>query len=85
MAQDNSIASVNERLVRQVKQEARQVPTSAYAGKLVGIANGRVVVVADSWPEVASRLRQEEPDPTRCRCIDASADYERVDEIWRVL
>jgi hypothetical protein len=42
----------------------------------VGIANGRVVVVADSWREVADRLRQVEPDPARCRCIAASADYD---------
>ena len=85
MAQHNSITSVNERLARQINQEARQDPQSPYAGKFVGIANGKVVVVADTWREVAERLRQVEPDPARCRCIEASADYDRVVEIWRVV
>jgi hypothetical protein len=85
MIQDNTIASANERLARQINQEARKDPQSPYAGKLVGIANGRVVVVADTWREVADRLRQVEPDAARCRCIEASADYDRVEEIWRVV
>ncbi len=85
MVPDNSIVSANEQLARQINQEARQDPKSPYAGKLVGIANGQVVVVADTWREVAERLRQVEPDPSRCRCIEASADYERLEEIWRVV
>ena len=85
MIQSNSIASANERLARQINQESRQNPKSAYAGKLVGIANGQVVVVADSWREVAESLRQVEPDPMKCCCIDASADYDKVEEIWRLL
>ena len=84
MIQNNSIASVNEQLVREINQQARQDPKSPYIGKLVGIANGKVVVVADTWREVSDRLRQVEPDPARCRCIEASADYDRLEEIWRV-
>ena len=84
MTQNDSIASVNERLVRQINQQARQDPQSPYAGKLVGIANGQVVVVADTWREVVDRLRQVEPDPARCRCLEASADYDRVEFIWQV-
>lgn len=76
--------SANERLARQINQEARRDPNSPYAGKLVGIAHGRVVVVADTWREVVERLRLTEPDPAQCYCLDASADYERVDEIWSV-
>jgi hypothetical protein len=82
---NHPIAAANERLARQINQEARPNPQSPYAGKLVGIANGQVVVIADSWREVAERLRQVEPDPTKCYCIDASADYERVEEIWRLV
>jgi hypothetical protein len=85
MVQTNSIESANEQLARQINQEARQNPTSPYAGKLVGIANGQVIVIADSWREVAERLRQVEPDPAKCYCLEASADYERVEEIWRVV
>jgi hypothetical protein len=83
MVPPNAIASANERLAQQINQEARHDPNSPYAGKLVGIANGQVVVVADSWREVVERLRQVEPDPAKCFALDASADYERVEEIWR--
>lgn len=83
MGQNESIALANAELARQINQEARRDPASPYAGKLVGIANGRVVVVADTWREVAESLRQAEPDPAKCCCIEASADYEQVEEIWR--
>ncbi len=85
MVQTHSMASANEQLARQINRQARQDPQSPYAGKLVGIAHGQVVVVADSWAEVVQRLRQVEPDPTQCHCIEASGDYERVEEIWRVV
>lgn len=84
MGQNDSIPSVNERLARQINREARQDPASPYAGKLVGIANGQVVVIADSWREVSQGLRRVEPDPGKCYCVEASADYDRVEEIWRV-
>ncbi|HYV34999.1 MAG TPA: hypothetical protein VE988_04790 [Gemmataceae bacterium] len=80
----NSVSAVNEQLARQINQEARRNPHSPYAGKLVGIANGQVVVVGDSWRDVAQQLRQVEPDPAKCFCIDASADYDRREDIWRV-
>ncbi len=82
MVQNNSNPSANERLARQINQLARHDPSSPYSGKFVGIANGQVVVVADTWREVADRLRQVEADPNKCYCLDASADYDRVDEIW---
>ncbi len=85
MGRNDSIVSANAELARQINQEARCDPTSAYAGKLVGIANGQVVVVADTWREVADRLRRAEPDPTKCYCIEASANYERVEEIWGLI
>jgi hypothetical protein len=85
MVQSNPIAAANESLARQINREARQDPQSPYAGKLVGIANGQVVVVADSWREVAQSLRQVEPDPAKCYCIEASADYDRVEDIWRAV
>lgn len=83
--QNNVIASTNERLARQINQQARQNPNSPYAGKFVGIVDGQVVVVADSLRAAMQRLRQLEPDPAKCFCLDASADYEQVDEIWRLL
>lgn len=83
MGANDSITSANAELARRINQEARRDPTSPYAGKLVGIANGHVVVVANTWPEVASRLRDAEPDPKKCYCIDASADYDQLEQIWR--
>ena len=80
-----SIASVNEQLARQINREARNDPNSPYAGKLVGIANGQVIAVAETWREVAERLRQVEPDPAKCYGVEASADYDRVDEIWSAM
>jgi hypothetical protein len=79
--QPYAIASANERLAQQINREARTNPNSPYSGKLVGIANGQVVVVADSWREVVERLRQVEPDPAKWFALDASADYQRVEEI----
>jgi hypothetical protein len=72
----------NSELARQINAEAHGNPASRYAGKYVGIANGRVVVVAESWREAASRLREVEPDPSKCQCIEAGADYDAVHEIW---
>jgi hypothetical protein len=46
-----------------------------------GIANGKVVVVADSWRELDQRLSEIEPDPTKCYGVEASADYDEVIEI----
>lgn len=72
----------NEELARQINQEARGNPSAPYAGKYVGIANGQVVVVADTLDEVVGRLRQVEPDPMKCRCLEASADYDSVYNVW---
>jgi hypothetical protein len=82
MSPTDSIAAANAQLARQINLEARANANSPYAGKFVGIANGQVVVVADSWREVAELLRQVEPDAKKCFCLEASADYDRVDEIW---
>lgn len=82
MSQRSPVLRENEELARRVNAEARNDPMSPYAGKLVGIANGQIVVVADNWREVATRLREIEPDPLKCYCIDASADYDAVHEIW---
>lgn len=84
MADTKSVAAANEKLAWQINQQAKADPMSPYARKLVGLANGQVVVVANTWREVTERLRQVEPDPACCRCLEASADYDRVEEIWKV-
>ena len=82
MSTSNPVQQSNRDLARRINDEARRNPSSPYVGKFVGIANGQVIVVADSWREVSRRLRQIEPDPAKSFCIEASADYDAVHEIW---
>jgi len=70
------------RLGRQINREARRNPSSPYAGKVVGILRGEVVIVADTLDEVAQVLERLEPDAQRCYFIDASADYDAPYTIW---
>jgi hypothetical protein len=62
-------AAVNELLDRNwnvalaINNEALRDPRSPYAGKLVGIANGQVVVVTDDRDELRARLREAATDP----------------------
>ncbi len=76
------VPELNRELARRINEEARSNPQSSYANKFVGIANGQVVVVADAPAELARRLRQIEPDPTKTFWIEASRDYSIVEEIW---
>ena len=82
MVTNNSIAAANQRLARQINLEARSDPSSPYAGKFVGIANGQVVVVADNLDDVAMQLRRAEPDPSKTFCIEAGLDYDAVQDVW---
>jgi hypothetical protein len=82
MSNTESILSQNQMLAEQINQEAKQNPCSPYAGKFVGIANGRVVVVAETLREAMQKLRQVEPDSSKCCCIEASYDYDQVHDIW---
>ena len=70
------------RLGRQINREARRNPSSPYAGKVVGILRGEVVIVADTLDEVAQVLERLEPDAQRRYFIDASADYDAQYTIW---
>ncbi len=81
MVYEASISKANEQLAKQINREARSDPNSPYANKFVGIANGKVVVVADSWREVDLRLREIEPDPAKCYGVEASRDYSVVEEV----
>jgi len=64
------------RLGRHINREARRNPSSPYAGKVVGIRRGEVVIGADTLDEVAQVLECLEPDAQRRYFIDASADYD---------
>jgi hypothetical protein len=82
MTPSHTVLPENQELARRINHEARADPKSQYAGKFVGIANGQVVVVADNWRDVSMRLRAIEHDPLKCYCIEASADYDAVHEVW---
>lgn len=81
MEKNGSIHSINERLARKIRREGKADPKSPYANRFVGIANGKVVVVADSLNEVGRRLRTIEPDGSKCYVVDVAADYDRVYEV----
>lgn len=81
MSRDNSVRAINERLARKVRREGQGNPSSPYANRFVGIANGKVAVIADSLNEVGRRLRQIEPDGSKCFVVDVAADYDKVYEV----
>lgn len=84
MSDVNNVRDVNRELARKINEEARGNPQSPYANKFVGIANGRVVVVADNFDDMIRRLRQAEPDPSKTFGVEASRDYGVVEEIWGI-
>ncbi len=77
-----TILETNRELANKLYEDAQQNPQSPYAGKKVGIANGKVAIVADRWSEVARALENTEPDAAKTFCIDMAQDYETVQEIW---
>src|SRR5438270_8622026 len=82
MALHNPVFEHNVEVARKVNAEARQNPQSSYANKWVGIANGQVVAVADTFDEMDRRLRQIEPDLSKVLRLDASRDYADAEKTW---
>ena len=80
----NTIQDINRELASRINAEARSNPKSPYANKFVGIANGKVVVIADDLDELDRQLRLIEQDPKKCFGVEASRDYTEVHEIWRL-
>lgn len=79
---DNPVRQRNEELARKISEEARSNPNSPYAGKFVGILNGRVAVVADNWAELGRQFRPMVSDPAEALCLEASRDPDVVEDIW---
>ena len=82
MPNSETVRERNQELADRINRDAKQNPNSPYAGKFVGIVDGEVLVVAETLRETVERLRQFEPDPTRCCCIEASYDYDQIHDIW---
>ena len=82
MSRSSTVRERNEELARKINEEARRNPQSPYANKFVGLVNGQVVVVADNLDELGRRLEEIEDDPQKCFWVEASRDYDEVEEIW---
>ncbi|HEX3148362.1 MAG TPA: hypothetical protein VHR66_09785 [Gemmataceae bacterium] len=76
------VQNANQQLADSINDEARRNPHSQYAGKIVGIAEGQVVVVADDWDELDERMRQLVADPSNTLSLEVGLDYEQAQEIW---
>ena len=81
MEKNGSIRTINERLARKIRREGKNDPKSPYANRFVGIANGKIVIVADSLHEMMTQLRKIEPDASKCHSVDVAADYDRTYEV----
>jgi len=79
-----TMLEINRDLANKLYDEAQRDVKSPYAGKKVGIANGKVVVVADDWNDIARALERAESDPMKTYCVDMAQDYKTVQYIWGI-
>jgi len=78
----SAVSELNRELARKINAEARDNPGAPFAGKFVGITNGRVVAVGDDLDELIQRLHQVEADLCQTLCVEIGLDYDQVQEIW---
>ena len=78
------VQKLNRELGQRIFDDARKDPTSPYAGKFVGIANGQVVAVTDDSASLYYRLQEFEPDARRVFCVDTNRDPTKTHHIWGV-
>ena len=81
MEKNGSIRTINRRLALKIKREGKEDPKSPYAKRYVGIANGKVVVIAKTLDEMSKTLRKIEPDVSKCLGVDLVGDYDQVYEV----
>lgn len=75
------IRYTNKALAERINRETLADPSSPYAGKYLGIANGEVVVVGDNRTAVSRRLREIEPDSRKVWLLEASRDYSIIEYV----
>jgi hypothetical protein len=78
---DQEVFQLNCEVAGRVNREALADPSSPYAGKFVGIANGQVVLVGEDVSTVLRQLRELEPNNRRACLIEASRDYSVVEHV----
>jgi len=81
MENNGKVRAINERLANKIRRDGKSNPKSPYFKRFVGIANGEVVVIADSLHEMMKQLRRIEPDASKCRAVDVAADYDQTYEV----
>ena len=69
---DKTAYELNREVARRILQEVQADPSSRYAGKVVGIANGQVVLVGDDPDATHCRLLEIEPNTWRCVTFEPS-------------
>jgi hypothetical protein len=82
MATEPSVQELNAELAERINREALANPDSPYRGKFVGLANGKVVVVADDLSQASWGVLRVEPDHRKCFIVHAGVDSDEVIEIW---
>jgi hypothetical protein len=75
---DKTVYELNREVARRILQEVQAYPSSSYAGKVVGIANGQVVLVGDDLATTHRRLLEIEPNTWRCATFEPSRPPEYV-------
>ena len=75
---DKTAYELNREVARRILQEVQADPSSPYAGKVVGIANGQVVHVGDDLDTTLRRVREIEPNVWRGVCLEPSRPPEYV-------
>ncbi len=78
---DQEVFQLNCQVAGRINREALADPSSPYAGKFVGIANGEVILVGEDVSTVLRRLRELEPNNRRTCLIEASRDYSVVEQV----
>jgi hypothetical protein len=75
---DKTVFELNREVARRIWEEVQADPSSPYAGKVVGIANGQVVLVGDDRDATLRRVREIEPNVWRGCCYEPSRPAEYV-------
>jgi hypothetical protein len=77
-----TILEINSKLADEINAETLSNPQSPYAGKLVGLVDGKVVIVAEDLDEVCDALERIEPDPARTFIVETGVDDSKIEYIW---
>jgi hypothetical protein len=78
MATLNAMELMNREVADKLLDEAARNPQSPYAGRFVGIANGKVAVVSDDWVFADRRLRELDPSPANTFLLEIDRDGREV-------